>query len=435
MSQTVTVTISPSGANNEGAKWCVVGYSNWLASGASYTLNAGTYTLSYKYVPGYSTPANESITVTTSDLAKTATYGATSWLSTWKPPNCICYFKGQVFTGGAMHTAPDSGVSDARLVMWSEIGAFSFLGATADARKNTAGTYYIGESDSEMVMRIMALKNHVIVFGSYGVYVFEPVSQPAPTYSIKQISKNGIKNPLAVAGNDSELLYVDRYGVLRMILYGQYERIEERELGYQTIFSAMQASLSFSTGVGLISIVYNHNEDEYYLGTATKSYLFNKNGLTELEYAYTSYINVSGSILAGPVHEASTWTAKPMSAVTQIVATKYLTFETEVFDFNVAGRKTITGVYVQGTFGTSAVVYVKIKYRSDRAAALSETSYIRCSPEGWCAPIVTGSDLSICVKVDDCDDVYITGLIVEWQLSDKHSVRGNYVSADSSSSN
>jgi hypothetical protein len=234
------------------------------------------------------------------------------------------------------------------------------------------------------------------VFGSYGIYVFEPVSQPAPTYSIKQISTVGIKNPLAVNGTDSELLFVDKYGNLRMIVYGQYERIEEKTFGYQSIFSSMQASMVLATGVGVISIVYNPDEDEYYLGTATKSYLFNKIGLTEMEYSYTSYINVGGSLLSA--HEASTWTAKPMSAVTVIAATKYLTFETEVFDFNVAGRKTIIGVYVQGTFGTSAVVYVKIKYRSDRAAALSETSYIRCSPEGWCAPVVTGSDISICVK-------------------------------------
>lgn len=433
MSQTLTVTISPAGANTEGAKWCVVGYSGWIASGSSFTLNAGTYTISYKYVPGYSTPANASVTIAAADVSTTGTYGAVSWLATWEPPNCICYFKGQVFTGGAKHTTPDSGVSDARLVMWSEIGAFSFLGATADARKNTAGSYYIGESDSEMVMRIMPMKNHVIVFGSYGIYVFEPVSQPAPTYSIKQISTVGIKNPLAVNGTESELLFVDKYGNLRMIVYGQYERIEEKTFGYQSIFSSMQANMVLATGVGVISIVYNPDEDEYYLGTATKSYLFNKIGLTEMDYSYTSYINVGGSLLSA--HEASTWTAKPMSAVTVIAATKYLTFETEVFDFNVAGRKTIIGVYVQGTFGTSAVVYVKIKYRSDRAAALSETSYIRCSPEGWCAPVVTGSDISICVKVDNCDDVYITGLVVEWQLSDKHTVRGNYVSADSSGSN
>jgi hypothetical protein len=425
MSNTITVTLTPAGAITNGAKWCIVGFSNWLASGVSYTLAAGTYTISYKYVPGYATPANASITMAASPIATSGAYTDDAWLAAWEPPNAIAYFRGQVFTGGAKHTTPDSGASDARLVRWSEIGAFAFLGASADARKNTAGEFYIGDSDSEMVMRIMPMSDCVIVFGSYGVYKFEPVSQPAPTYKVVQLPTAGIKNPLAVGGFEKELLFVDIYGNLKVIAYNQRGEIEVKTIGYAYLLSTMQASMSLATGVGVISIVYNPDEDEYYVGTATKSYLYNKISFTEMDYAYTSYVNLNNTLLSS--HENSAWTSKPMSSVTKILSTDILSFETEIIDFDIAGIKTIQSVFVQGTFNTTAVVEVMVKYRMNRSAALTSTSYVRCSPQGVAYPIVSGCDISICVKVTKCDDVYIDGIVVEWQLVDKHSVRGQYV--------
>lgn len=58
----LTVTLSPSGAVSAGAQWQVDGGS-WNASGASVSLTAGTHTVHFKSVTGYTTPADQSVTI------------------------------------------------------------------------------------------------------------------------------------------------------------------------------------------------------------------------------------------------------------------------------------------------------------------------------------------------------------------------------------
>jgi hypothetical protein len=206
--------------------------------------------------------------------------------------------------------------------------------------------------------------------------------------------------------------------------------LEDNRIGYKELFATLQSTVTMSTGAGIISIVYNPNEEEYYIGTSAKSYLYNKKGLTEIDKALTSYVNLGGSLLSS--HDNSIMTAKPLSAVTDILSTNILSFETEVTDFNIGGIKTINTVEVQGTFGTSALVECMVKWRNDRSSTLNSTTWKRCSPAGICSPIVSGVDLAFCVRVTPYTDVSINSILVEWQLSDKHGVRGQYVGSASS---
>jgi hypothetical protein len=427
----ITTTLTPTAVNSINAKWCVKGYSGWCLSGQAFAVGAGTYTIQFGYVEGYSTPADQTISVGGSDVAPSGVYGAVSWPAAWNPPISMCLFKGQVFAAGSKLTVPGAA---ARRVRWSEIGAFRFFGATANPLRNEAGEYYMEGSDTEMVMRVIATEDAVFAFGHFSVVAFIPVTQPAPAFQIKRImNTTGIMNPLAVAYGNGKLVYVDREGYLRTITGDSKTGFTSKNIGYEDLFSAMQASMSMATGVGVISIVYNPDEDEFYIGTATKSYLFDGTSLTEMERSYTSYVNLKNSILAA--HDGSVFRTTPLGAVTAINATPVLYFITETIDFNVSSIKTINSIEVVGKFGTSAVVQVMVQWRNSRSGAFNSTSWKRCSPTGTVSPIVSGVDFRIAVQVDVYDGTVIDSLVIEWQLSDKNTVRGNYTDVNSASPN
>ncbi len=428
----ITLTITPTAVNSIGAAWRVKSttvQSEWKDSAETVVAAAGTYTIQFKYVEGYSTPAEQTLTVAAVDLTPTGVYGAVSWLATWNPPVSVCFFKGQVFACGTKVTAP---ASTARVVRWSEIGAFRFLGCTANSLRNEAGEYYIGESDSEMALRVIPLDSAVICYGAFSITSFTPVSQPAPAFNIRQVENIGIKNPLAVAGNATSQLFVDRLGYLRMLTLTK-EGIQVKNLGYQDIFSAMQASMSFATGADVISVVYNQEEDEYYISNGTLSYMYSDGALSEIETALTSVVNMGGAILSS--HDASIFTAKPLSSVTTLNASPSLQFATETIDFGTSSIKTINTVEVVGAFTASALVEVMVQYRNTRSASYSSTTWKRCSPSGIVSPIVSGVDFRIWCRMSPYTDAVVDSLVIEWQLSDKQSVRGNYTNAASASTN
>jgi len=416
----ITVTITPAGAVSNGAKWCIDGGTQWRASGTAYTATAGTYYVQYKYAEDYSTPDDTTVVVAAAPVAVSAVYGSVPWKADWQPPISMCLFKGQVFTCGVKHTTPDSGVSDARIVRWSEIGAFRFLGCTANALRNEAGEYYLGKSDSEMAMRVLPLGNAVVVYGSFSTVALKPVTEPAPTYSPSHVMSTGIKQPLAVGGDDKVHLLVDRSGYLRSVVQGQ-GGVQSKILGYQDIFAPMQSDLDMATGLGVISVVYNSDDEEFYISDGRRSFLFSEGILTELSQAYTSYVNAGGSLLSS--HESSLFTEVPISCVTMLDNSPMLYFVTEPFNFGVSGVKQVQSVELLGSFKDAEV---SIDWRNNKSEPFRSTPWKRCSPQGVCKPIVSGSDIRIACRMP-YEGAHIDSVIVEWQLSDKTSVRGNYV--------
>ena len=420
----ITRTLLPAGAITNGAVWCVkssvANTPDWKASGESVTVVAGTYTVQYRYTEMYSSPADETVVITSSDSTATSTYGSIAWKAAWQPPISMCLFRGQVFTIGVKHTTPDSGVSDARLVRWSEIGAFRFLDCTANPMRNEAGEFYLGESDSEMGMRVLPMKNCVMAYGSFSSWALIPVTQPVPGFAVQKILPTGIKQPLAVGGPAEKHLLVDRMGYL-WLLVPDGQNVKPTRIGHYALFSDMQKDLSIATGEGVVAVVYNQDDDEFYISNGRRSFIFSDNVLTELDKAYTSYISVGEAILSS--HEDSLFTGSPMSCVTELDSNPMLKASTEAVNFGIAGIKTISGVSIIGSFSEA---YVSIDWRNNKASPFMSTPWKRCSPQGFCAPMVSGVDLRINCMMP-YSGAHIDSLVVEWQLSDKQSVRGNYV--------
>lgn len=431
-----TVTITPTAVLTLGARWCVKGKTDWLASATITTLAVAGDVIQFKYIENYGTPADITITAGMITAGTTAAvYTSTQWLAAWGPPMCGLLYRGQVLLGGSYHTAEASFPSDSRIVRWSEIGAFRFLGATANTLKNEAGMFFAENTSDETVMAILGLKSSIAVLTTMEVILLTPVSQPAPTFSFDKVLDHiGIMNPLAASGDGrNKILLVDKEGNLKEINPGQYANTYEvKTLGYKWIFGPMQANFNMSTGVGVIAITYNPDEDEYYISNGVDSYVYNMetNSLTEIGVAITSYINLKTALIATEIL-ASTST-KRVGGVTTLITDGYVYFETDIIDFGLNAIKTLKQIELNGSFGTSAVTQVMIRWRNDRSSTFTDTSWIRCSPNGVATPIVSGSEFKILVRTTPVSGVVINGMTAEWQLHDKTSVRGNYAGNASS---
>lgn len=426
---TLKVTLTPTAANDYGAKWCIEGVTGWLDSGdtATFTYDANQ-TIAYRYVEGFLKPSTEAITTGAISRA----YTATQWLSTWGPPICGCMFKGQVLLGGRYYTTEQTFPSDSRIIRWSEIGAFRFSGATANDKKNEAGYMYLGESSSETVMSLIPLKNAVVVYSDMSVTLLNPVSQPAPTYGVDTLlSGIGIANPLAAAGHRNQHLYVDKEGNLREVSMGQYgQGYVSTNLGYKHIFAPMQEDFDITTGIGLIVVTYNPDEDEFYISDGRRSFVWNKSGLTEIGVAITSYINTKNTIISAELFDD--FQSKRLGGATQLDNSEYMYLETDIFDFGLSAIKTIQQVEIGGGFGTNATVKVMIKWRMNRNELFRDTDWKRCSPNGVCTPLVSGTDFKICIMVSVVPDTVINNITVEWKVIDRTSIRGNNAGSSAS---
>jgi len=424
-----TVTIIPSDVNDIGAKWCIVGKTPWFDSEFTTTRATLADVISFSYVEGYISPSN--ITITEAMLTAegtSATYVATQWLASWGPPMCGCLFKGQVLLGGSYNTTEATFPSDSRIVRWSEIGAFRFLGATANTKKNEAGFAYMGTSSDETVMALLPLKNSVVTYTTMSVSLLSPVASPAPTYSFDTLLSNiGIMNPLAAAGDGrNKQLYVDREGELREISMGQYgQGYVSTALGYRHIFKPMQEDFSITTGKGLIVVTYNQDEDEFYISNGLRSFVYTGSGLTEIGVAITSVINLRTSLIAQELFIDSC-TSNFFGGASKIMGSEYVYIETDVVDFNLSAIKTIQQVEIGGSIGSNSGIM--IKWRNNRSEAFRSTGWVRCSPNGVSTPIVSGTDFKICIMSSPVESVEINNITVEWKLTDKTSVRGNYAS-------
>ena len=357
-----------------------------------------------------------------------------NWTVAWGPPMCGCLFHGQVLLGGSYHGIEATFPSDSRIVRWSEIGAFRFLGATADGKMNEAGFLYASESSSECVMAILPLKNAVVVYTTMSVFLLKPVSQPAPTYGIDEfISGVGILNPLAAAGHRDKHIFLDKEGNLREISMGQYgQGYEHKNLGYKHIFGEMQKDFDMTTRTGVVAIVYNRDEDEFYISNGIRSFVYANGGLTEIGVAITSYVNLRSTLIAKELFSSDD--SKTLGCASKLMNSEYIYLETDTQDFGMSAIKTIKQVELAANFGLDKRAYVTIKWRNNRAEEFRSTPWVRVSPNGVAHVSVSGCDFRFCVRISPITDVVINHMTVEWQLSDKTSIRGNYASGASSRS-
>lgn len=344
------------------------------------------------------------------------------WSSDWYQPISACNFNGQAIVAGSK--VATSAPSQSRIVRWSDIGAFDFLGKTAVTRKNEAGEWFMPYDDKEIVLRVLPLENAVVVYGTFGVWAMIPVESPHATFGFKQIYPYGIANPLAAGGHLKGHMFVDRLGNLCKV----GSDLVVHRLGYDEFFGAIQTSVSITSSSDIITVQYNPWEDEWYIGSDEKQYIYHADGLSETIRRITSMVNLELAAITD-ASDRSTITGSPYGFFSDLSSTDstYMKFVTDTFDFGYNGLKTIEYVEVIGDFPSATAFQVAVDYRYNKTdTSFTRSTWIRCNPEGIAVPIVTATDMRICVKVTPYTGVKVYGLHVGWKAVDKRHIRGVY---------
>lgn len=215
----------------------------------------------------------------------------TNWHSDWYQPVSICNFKGQFVCVGSKTTTASP--SQSRIIRWSEIGGFRWLGSTATAMRNEAGYMFADVDDDEILLRCLPHKRGVIVYGTFHTIALLPVSDikfdpPVVTFSPQLLIPTGISNPLAVGGWDDMHAMVDRRGRLWTIDVD----LKVQLLGYEEFLYPLVMNCSPTGKVGMCSVVYNKAEREFYISDGRYSYLLNEGGLTQISRCISGILDV-----------------------------------------------------------------------------------------------------------------------------------------------
>jgi len=346
------------------------------------------------------------------------------WNSSWRQPNAACYNHGQIFLGGANNY--EGAPSHSRLVRYSQIGTFDFLGHTARTSLNTAGFWYAETHDDDMVMAILPFGKSTIVYSQFGVFELTPAASPTPTFAIKQIASVGINNPLAVAASKNRHVFVNRVGDLCQIVREKeyYTTLEYQVLGFSEFFREMNKDTVISTGTNLVSVTYNPAEDEFYISNADKGYLLTTTGLTgcsKLVSGFISFDQVNSLVAA----EFGT-SAGGGLGYTGDAGGKYLEIVTEPTDLGVQAIKSIQTVNVNCALPDNAVMEVAIDWRMAKNQPFRRSQWIRANPDGVATPIVSAVDFRVRIRVLPFAYARIYEVHVGWKSTDKRNIRGAY---------
>lgn len=346
----------------------------------------------------------------------------TNWNSTWTHPVAGCFNNGQVILVGASDSSASP--SESRLIRWSEIGALRFLGHTGTT-VGTAGQAYITDDDNDVLMRCLPLGKATIVYGSYGIYALVPVTEPVPTFSLVRIACTGINNPLAAAAGHDRHIFVDRLGCLWVI----GADLKPVNLGYQHLFEDITKVTDITLSDGIISILYNRADNEFYIGTGSESYLYKDNVLTRMSCILTGFCDF---------RSVQTLDEETLEIYRSDLFGYYINthdlemgLQTTPIDFKTPGFKTIEQVSIGGDFDVAMSASIMVEYRNNRFSSFRETPWCRVNPQGVARINVTGSEFRINVKCFPYDGALIDYVSLAYKYVDRRYIRGIYASMSS----
>lgn len=302
----------------------------------------------------------------------------------------LCDFKGQLIGGNVKTTWYGCGTNS---LIWSELGNAKFT----PTELNTAGFRNISWAGD--VLRVKRLGDLVMVYGSQGIGVLVPVSDPVVTFGLKEILNVGIASKGAVGGDEHSHVFVDEEGWLWRVDEGQ----GPKRLGYQEFFSAMTAAN--------LTVVLDPSEQEFYISDGSTSYLLTPYGLCETYQSITSLLR-SGNASYAPFSAGSDTS---------------FTLTTDTLDYGLRGFKTTTTVELgMNTGEVDQDVDVSLYHRANTRSAFSQSSWFKTNPSGVAVPMKTAEEFRISVKAASYLGMKLDYIIARVKLPDRRFVRGVY---------
>ncbi len=358
----------------------------------------------------------------------------------WGNPLSVCSFRGQILLGG--NRAFDifgSNDNECRSIRWSAIGEFKFLGTkdgsgTYDRRViPDAGQLFVPGPRENRVYRLLPLRDHVIAYCSYGVVALTPaMAGQIPTFKSTPLSIPGVAGVYAASGNEDKHMVIDRTGDLWLV----FNDLSYKRIGYGNILADITGHrANYLEGVqpsrGMVHTVYNPIEDEWYLSDGYRSFLLSSDFmLTETSRCVLSLIDVRNTF----VENYQTIDSHSLG-IYKDTGEKWAYFTTDILDMNNNMLKTIESVELGGSLPYNALVEVCADWRNDRRDQWRRTEWRRVNPKGVGNPIVTGSELRLCVRVRPFDGLKVDYISVSWKQSDRSQIRGAYAFANQAATN
>jgi len=308
---------------------------------------------------------------------------------------CGCNFNGQAIVGGILSDHPMWNDRGLHSVCWSDIGTFDFN----IERGRTAGFADMdwGVNGQGIVYKVMKVGNAVGVFGSGGISILLPVSEPMVTFGKKNISFLGIASGNHIAGDDSLVVFVDHYRDLWMM----DSKFNLKKLGYRSWLSGLASSFKIS---------YVPEKKRFFISDNTICYVLTESGMYSC-HQQTPAVGVYQGELWGFVRDSGDYEWR---------------VETDEIDFKQRALKTLQFIEVHGA---SEQTETLVKYRNNIADdEFKELPWKKLNNQGIVYYPVSASDFKVSLKGDDYreSDYLLSSLKLRVKQTDKRNIRGLY---------
>lgn len=259
------------------------------------------------------------------------------------------------------------------------------------------------------VRQLKQLGDYLICYTDNGVWAYRHVSSPvsmlAPV-AIPALSMVGIANKGAANGNLERHLFVDRRGSLWVI---------NKDLSVECLgFEEFIYPLTQDQGGVIVSFVQNpqllNPYGEFHISDSEESYVLTEQGL--------------GGPMAQAISSACYYGGGLIALGTEITNDSDVEaiYESEIFDFDRAGIKSIRNVGVRATDDQTSLnrtnIQVRIAYRFSGSEQFSYTPYKPVNKEGWVYFPVGGIEFKLVVKTLNIHRTTFSGIEFEYQLDD-----------------
>lgn len=308
---------------------------------------------------------------------------------------CGCNFNGQAVVGGILSDHPMWNERGLHSVCWSGIGTFDFN----PERDRTAGFADMdwGLNGQGIVYKIIKVGNAVGVFGSGGISLMIPVSEPMVTFGKKNISFLGIASGNHIAGDDSIVCFVDRYKDLWMM----GSDLKLKKLGYRNWIRDLDDDFR---------ITYVPEKKRFFISDDSICYALTESGMYSCHQLPTA-AGIYGGELWGFFKDTGDYEWR---------------VETDELDFKQRAFKTLQFIEVHGA---GEDTYAMVKYKNNVADdEFSELQWRNLNPQGIVYYPVSSSEFKISLKGDNYreSDLLLSSLKLRVKQTDKRNIRGLY---------
>lgn len=251
------------------------------------------------------------------------------------------------------------------------------------------------------VLTVKTLGKGIMVYGEDAI-VYMPHfdgrtvgnEQIPPTFGIQHVANFGMSKRMAVAGNDSNHIFMSDSGDIWTI----NAELSLNKLGYKEYFYPMLEHDN-------IVMDYTDDESDFYITDGNDSFILSK-GLSRVHQCPTSVFHTGGGLVGMFTNEGS----------------DDVFIKTNTFDMNIRGVKTVVNVNL--AYDADDIVEVAIEYKYSSTGTFSRTPFQRVNKEGVAFVRAHGLEFRLVIKCATNDNFTLDYANVRWQADDKRNVRG-----------